>query len=59
MRGDWFGHINQKLSRRGLVLANKMQEGSFLGREKLIVAGYAGIEVPGGCDWVKRKGGLV
>ena len=57
--GDWFGHINQKPSGRGSVLANEMREGSFLGRGDPIGAGYAGVEVLGGCDWVKHKGGLV
>ena len=59
MRGDWFGHINQKPSHRGSVLANEMQVGLFLGRGDPIGEGYTGVEVPGGCDWVKCEGGLV
>ena len=59
MRGDWFGHINQKPSGRGSVLANEMRAGSFLDRGDLIGAGYAGVEVLGGCDWVKLEGVLV
>ena len=36
-----------------------MRAGSFLGRGDPIKAGYAGVEVPGGCNWVKCEGGLV
>ena len=59
MRGGWFGHINQKLSHRGSVLANEMQAGLFLGRGEPIWAVYTEVEVPGGCNWVKCEGGLV
>jgi hypothetical protein len=40
-------------------LANEMRAGSFLGRGDPIEAGYAGVEAPGGCNWVKHEGGLV
>ena len=40
-------------------MANEMRVGSFLDRGDLIGAGYTGVEVLGGCDWVKLKGVLV
>ena len=49
---------NQKSSHRGSVLVSKMWAGSVWGRGNLIGAGYAGVEVMRGCDWVRRKGGL-
>ena len=37
-------------------MASEVRAGSFLGREDHIWAGYAGIEVQGGRDRVRRKG---
>ena len=46
----------QKSSREGSVMTSDMQAGSFLGRGDLIRALYAGAEVQGGCDRVRRGG---
>jgi len=40
-------------------LASKVRAGSFLGREDLIRVGYTGIEMKGGHNRVRHKGGLV
>ena len=56
-RGEPVGAKNQKLSRECSVLASKVRVSSFLVRGDPIKAGYAGVEVLGGCDWVKRERG--
>ena len=56
-RGAGWGQKNQKLSREGSVLASKVRASSFLVRGDHIKAGYAGVEVLGGCDWVTRERG--
>jgi hypothetical protein len=40
-------------------LANKTRRGFLSGRGDPIGAGYAGVEVVGGCDWARCKGVLV
>ena len=40
-------------------MANEMRGGFLSGRGDPIGAGYAVVEVVVGCDWVRRKGGLV
>ena len=42
-----------------LVLANEMWGAFFSGRGDPIGVGYAVVEVVVGCDWVRRKEGLV
>ena len=42
-----------------LVLASEMQVGSFWDRGDHIEAGYTGVEVQGGCDWVRCERGPV
>jgi len=51
-REGWFGPKNQKPSRGGSVLASEVLAGFFR-------AGYAGTEVQGGYDRVRREGGVV
>ena len=53
------GQKNQKSSCGGLVLAREVQAGLFLGSKDPIRVVYAGIEVQGGHDGVRHKGGLV
>ena len=40
-------------------MANKTRRGFLSGRGDPIGAGYAGVEVVGGCDWARCKGVLV
>ena len=40
-------------------MANETWGGFLSGRGDPIGAGYAGVEVVVGCDWVRREGGLV
>ena len=48
-----------KRSRGGSALANITRRGFLSGRGDPIGAGYAGVEVVGGCDWARCKGVLV
>src|ERR1700676_4633094 len=48
-----------KRSRGGSALANETRRGFLSGRGNPIGAGYAGVEVVGGCDWARCKGVLV
>ena len=59
MSEGWFGPKKQKPTCGGSVLASEVRAGSFLGREDPIQVGYAGIEVQGGRDQVRRETGLV
>ena len=48
VRGELVGAKNQKLSRKGSVLASEVWVSSVLGRGDPIGVGYAGVGVVGG-----------
>ena len=56
VRGELVGAKNQKLSRKGSVLASEVWVSSVLGRGDPIGVGYAGVEVLRGCGWAKCEG---